>query len=94
MNGVRLRPGPLNAVLLQHGDVIRLGLAKWTFSFELPRKTRADAEPPRAGLRPGRASPPRGRAREDAKDGEKVAPESPKEAGVFGQRLAGEIDGS
>ncbi|CAK9053158.1 FHA domain-containing protein FhaA [Durusdinium trenchii] len=79
VNGVRLRPGPLNAVLLQHGDVIRLGLAKWTFSFELPRKTRADAEPPRAGLRPGRASPPRGRAREDAKDGEKVAPESPKE---------------
>eukprot|EP00913_Durusdinium_trenchii_P025019 g23484.t1 len=73
VNGVRLRPGPLNAVLLQHGDVIRLGLAKWTFSFELPRKTRADAEPPRAGLRPGRASPPRGRAREDAKDGEKDA---------------------
>jgi hypothetical protein len=43
--------GPLgaatNQVTLNHGDMVRIGLVKWTFSFELPRTDRRTERTPK-----------------------------------------------
>ena len=36
-----------NQVTLNHGDMVRIGLVKWTFSFELPRDRRTERTPKR-----------------------------------------------
>ena len=46
VNGCRLKPNHFTP--LKHGDVVRIGLAKWTFSFELPKRRPADAASPAA----------------------------------------------
>eukprot|EP00435_Cladocopium_sp_Y103_P057583 s689_g19.t2 len=45
VNGVRLRAN--SPVTLNHGDMVRIGLVKWTFSFELPRTDRRTERTPK-----------------------------------------------
>lgn len=69
VNGVRLKAH--SPVTLKHGDMLRIGLVKWTFSFELPRNrpkkapkaevfvpSRADKEGPKESPKIREAKPP------------------------------------
>ena len=69
VNGVRLKAH--SPVTLKHGDMLRIGLVKWTFSFELPRNrpkrppkaevfvpSRADKEGPKESPKVREAKPP------------------------------------
>ena len=71
VNGQRLRANVAHG--LKHGDVLRIGLAKWTFGFELPKNsTKADVKVEKAKER--RASVEVKEAREPDTPGAPCAP--------------------
>eukprot|EP00438_Fugacium_kawagutii_P008856 Skav208556 [mRNA] locus=scaffold1216:707178:709502:+ [translate_table: standard] len=80
VNGVRLRPNC--PVPLKHGDMLRIGLSKWTFCFELP----PPVERPEPAAKAEKERPEKGKVRysDDAKPPEPAAYGAAPYAGCYG----------
>ncbi|CAJ1375138.1 unnamed protein product [Effrenium voratum] len=85
VNGARLRPHQPQA--LQHGDVVRIAFAKWTFSFELPRPARrpqaVETEAPKEAQEPRMPKEPKTPEKKELQEPRSETPRAPAPAPAY-----------